>query len=407
MPSTRRLLDLRLGLFGALLAVAACGGSTGPNGNGDGNGDGGDFSIIQGSQASLNINESVQLSVTGADGVVQWSSDDPSVVSVAAGLITALAPGQARITAINRGRSASIVVTVTNRVPVADAGDDQALQVGELATLDGSRSSDPDGQALSYSWSFLSRPSNSTAELANADTDSPSFTPDVGGDYQIQLVVSDGFDDSAPDDAVVTGLFSACAASDRTVNLGTVFTSSGARDRTFALENTGNQALSFDIGLSAGSSAAFSIVSGGGDVDVAPEATHEVTVRFRPTDDHPGLQTGTVQTGGSPCGTVSVRGIGGVTWTKVTQLMASVSPQSCYDCHGDEDTASPEPSAPRLTHAYVSGFLIDVNDPADSRFLTYPVNGSMFGGVVIDGWKPGTSTYDLVFHWIAQGGQDN
>jgi len=58
------------------------------------------------------------------------------------------------------------------------------------AFLDGSKSTSSDGAALSYSWSFVSKPNGSDAQLVGADTATPTFVPDKGGAYAVQLVVT-------------------------------------------------------------------------------------------------------------------------------------------------------------------------------------------------------------------------
>ncbi|WP_185957190.1 PKD domain-containing protein [Gracilimonas mengyeensis] len=78
----------------------------------------------------------------------------------------------------------------------ADAGEDTDEIVGFLVTADGS-DSDGDG-TLSYSWSFINTPENSTASLANAETENPEFTPDLPGEYSLELEVSSG-DESETD----------------------------------------------------------------------------------------------------------------------------------------------------------------------------------------------------------------
>ena len=85
-----------------------------------------------------------------------------------------------------------MVVTVrnVNQPPAADAGADLAVSEGSVVNLNGSSSSDPDGDSLSYSWTA---PQGIT--LRNADTAAPSFTaPSVASDtpYTITLAVSDG-----------------------------------------------------------------------------------------------------------------------------------------------------------------------------------------------------------------------
>jgi hypothetical protein len=89
--------------------------------------------------------------------------------------------------------------------PIAEAGQDQPqtgqqLNVGQTVTLDGSASRDAAGNPVaSYEWSFDPQSPN-TAELREATTATPNFTPTVPGDYVVSLTVTDAQGlDSAPD----------------------------------------------------------------------------------------------------------------------------------------------------------------------------------------------------------------
>lgn len=86
-----------------------------------------------------------------------------------------------------------VKIPAGNHRPLANAGDDLQIDVGELTTLDGSLSSDPDNNPLGYDWKIVLRPQGSTAQLQNPLTLAPSFTPDIPGDYQLTLTVSDGY----------------------------------------------------------------------------------------------------------------------------------------------------------------------------------------------------------------------
>ncbi len=82
-----------------------------------------------------------------------------------------------------------------NGAPVSDAGPDDVVYVGDPATLDGSGSSDPDGDALTYDWGLLSVPSGSAIGdegLDGASSPTVGLTPDAEGTYVLSLVVSDG-----------------------------------------------------------------------------------------------------------------------------------------------------------------------------------------------------------------------
>ena len=89
--------------------------------------------------------------------------------------------------------------------PIADAGMNQNVLTGSEVTLDGSGSYAANGEPLTYSWSFASVPDGSGVDdsaLSDPADVSPTFTPDVDGNYILNLVVNDGLEDSLP--AVVT-----------------------------------------------------------------------------------------------------------------------------------------------------------------------------------------------------------
>jgi hypothetical protein len=91
----------------------------------------------------------------------------------------------------------------TNHQPVAVAGTFQQVLPGATVTLDGSASSDADHDLLTFQWSFLSRPANSSASLLSATTASPHFVPDVFGTWIAVLTVSDGQTISAPAEVII------------------------------------------------------------------------------------------------------------------------------------------------------------------------------------------------------------
>lgn len=81
---------------------------------------------------------------------------------------------------------------VDNQPPNAEAGEDQCLLLGEVAILDGSGSSDPDGDPITFAWTITEGPDGSTVVLSGETTVDPTFTPDQLGEYVLELVVSDG-----------------------------------------------------------------------------------------------------------------------------------------------------------------------------------------------------------------------
>jgi hypothetical protein len=92
----------------------------------------------------------------------------------------------------NAGSDAIAVTRVpsqTNDAPVADAGSDRSVPLRGEVTLDGSGSSDPDGDSLTYRWRRVSGP---PAILRDDDNVRTVFTPSEAGEYVFRLTVSDG-----------------------------------------------------------------------------------------------------------------------------------------------------------------------------------------------------------------------
>jgi hypothetical protein len=81
--------------------------------------------------------------------------------------------------------------TGANQAPVARPGSSRTVATGTSVVLNGSGSSDPEGTALTFSWS-LQVPTGSAAVLSSAVVSQPSFTADVAGAYVATLTVSDG-----------------------------------------------------------------------------------------------------------------------------------------------------------------------------------------------------------------------
>jgi RHS repeat-associated protein len=98
----------------------------------------------------------------------------------------------------------TVVVDTDNCWPVADAGDDLSVTRGQTVFLDGSGSEDADGDSLSYRWSLIRKPYQSTSVLSNPTSVSPDLVIDEDGSYIVQLIVSDGKVISRPDTVVVT-----------------------------------------------------------------------------------------------------------------------------------------------------------------------------------------------------------
>ncbi|MBL3601376.1 MAG: outer membrane beta-barrel protein [gamma proteobacterium endosymbiont of Lamellibrachia anaximandri] len=171
-------------------------------------------------QNSGNSEDAYSAAITGTGGAISVASLDgldgqptqsiPSfrLPGLATGAIllnvslSSFGEGTVDVT-IHSQSNAQISGTVTARLktanqnPVADPGADRTIHLGDLVQLDGSNSADPDQgpSSLTYAWSFIAVPPGSVLDdqaIAGANTVSASFTPDLTGQYRVQLIVSDG-----------------------------------------------------------------------------------------------------------------------------------------------------------------------------------------------------------------------
>jgi hypothetical protein len=81
-------------------------------------------------------------------------------------------------------------VAVQNRAPVADAGPDLAVEAGWVVTLYPGRSSDPDGDPLTFQWLQRSGPAVTLAQ--HQDGTASFVAPDPTSEIEVSLTVSDG-----------------------------------------------------------------------------------------------------------------------------------------------------------------------------------------------------------------------
>ena len=123
-----------------------------------------------------------------------------------------------------------VVINTQNSRPVADAGEDQSVVTGATVQLDGSQSSDVDGDPLTFQWSSTTLPTGSVATWSDPAATYPTFVADVTGMYVVQLIVNDGTEDSLPTSVVVTANTAPMveAGDNQTVQVNTLVTLDGS-----------------------------------------------------------------------------------------------------------------------------------------------------------------------------------
>jgi len=101
-------------------------------------------------------------------------------------------------------KEVSIIVDAENETPTANAGDDQTIEGEVIVTLEGTSSTDPENQNLTFSWSQISGTPVTLrgSESVQAEFDIPELLEIES--LTFQLVVNDGDLNSAPDTVKIT-----------------------------------------------------------------------------------------------------------------------------------------------------------------------------------------------------------
>ena len=222
-------------------------------------------------------------------------------------------------------------------IPVADAGVDQTVITGVTVILDGSGSSDADGDLLDYNWSIATKPATSSASLTGATDENSSFQADKDGTYEIQLVVFDGDIYSAADTVVVTAATAntapvANAGADQAVTTGTLVTLDGSGS-----SDVDSDPLTYLWSVTSGSATLSSTTAQNPTFTPASDGTYEISLVVNDgavDSDNTDTVTVTATTSTTPVyGTVTSPSTGRIWHDRnlgATQVCTSPTDQACY-----------------------------------------------------------------------------
>jgi len=208
----------------------------------------------------------------------------------------------------------TVVLSLTdNLTPTAVAGDDQALfglDNGDTVTLDGSASSDPEGASLSYAWRVVS----GSATITNPTSVSPELVYTGSGtdltneEVVVELIVNDGFSNSAPDTLTVTfndnrAPEAVATVASASANEGDVVTLTGSSS-----SDPDNDTLNYSWVQVSGPAVSLSDPNAANPTFVAPDISDATTLIFELTvDDGRNLSdTASVSVNLEPRGTITI-----------------------------------------------------------------------------------------------------
>ncbi|MEZ5992377.1 MAG: S8 family serine peptidase [Planctomycetota bacterium] len=237
--------------------------------------------------------------------------------------------------------------TPANQPPTADAGSNQTVNEGATVNLNGSASSDPDFDTLTYQWVRLSGPAIS---IQNSNTATPSFVaPQVASTQTVvvQLTVDDGNGGSDTDTVSITVNNVPAPNNPPTANAGADF--SVTEGNTGQLNGTASSDPDMDTltyaWLEVGTSlVSLSSSSSASPTFTAPQVSTPTTVTFQLTVDD--------GNGGSDADTVVVT----ILDSAVNNAPTAVAGQDAYSPWGGSvslnGTGSSDPENDTLSYAW-------------------------------------------------------
>jgi hypothetical protein len=133
---------------------------------------------------------------TLASGTSYKSSNDKVIKVLKDGLLQIIGNGKTVLTVTNRGKQASLDVTVEvneepNEPPVADAGANKTVKSGSKVKLSGLKSRDAEGEALYYAWSQVRGSKIALLDVDNAEASFLAPAVSEKRTYRFKLRVTD------------------------------------------------------------------------------------------------------------------------------------------------------------------------------------------------------------------------
>ena len=142
---------------------------------------------------------SITLSDSTAAGPTFTAPQSTATYTLTFSLVVTDATGAA-----SSADTVDVTITADNDAPTADAGSAQTVAEGATVTLDGSGSSDPEGESLTYTWS---QTAGTSITISDTSAVSPTFVAvEASTDYTVtlQLSVTDNTNTAVTDSVVIT-----------------------------------------------------------------------------------------------------------------------------------------------------------------------------------------------------------